>query len=271
MNIILKENEWAEKMIQDRSLGKKPYQTLYRVARYYLDSGYSKTEVRKRLDIFLIQCDPSASLTTWSETLDNALKRALKYGAIDIQSIIITKPEMDRIDSIGGRQLRRLAFTLLCLAKYWYAVSPVTDYWVKNRDNEIMAMANINTSIKRQCAMFGALKELGVLRFSKRIDNTNVRVCFAEEGETALEITDFRNLGYQYLKYVGEPYFECVNCGITVKYNNPQKGRKQKYCKACAEEIDLQHRINSVLRKRNSAKKVHSVEFSDIHKSTVTQ
>ncbi len=41
MNIILKENEWAEKMIQDRSLGKKPYQTLYRVARYYLDSGYS--------------------------------------------------------------------------------------------------------------------------------------------------------------------------------------------------------------------------------------
>jgi len=43
MNIILKENEWAEKMIQDRSLGKKPYQTLYRVARYYLDSGYSKT------------------------------------------------------------------------------------------------------------------------------------------------------------------------------------------------------------------------------------
>ena len=35
MSIVLKENDWAEKMIQSKSLGKKPSETLRRVARYY--------------------------------------------------------------------------------------------------------------------------------------------------------------------------------------------------------------------------------------------
>ena len=47
MSIVLKENDWAEKMIQSKSLGKKPSETLRRVARYYIDSGMRK---RKRLD-----------------------------------------------------------------------------------------------------------------------------------------------------------------------------------------------------------------------------
>lgn len=94
--------------------------------------------------------------------------------------------------------------------------------------------------------MYFNLKEMGMIRFSKNVDNTNVRVCFITPGETAMVITDFRNLGYQYLKYHGEPYFECVNCGITIKRNN----NKQKYCANCYEEEHLKQRINSVMRQR---------------------
>ena len=42
MSIVLKENDWAEKMIQSKSLGKKPSETLRRIARYYIDNGYEK-------------------------------------------------------------------------------------------------------------------------------------------------------------------------------------------------------------------------------------
>lgn len=256
MSIILKENEWAERMIQSRTLGKKPSETLCRVARYYIDCGYTKKETRRKLDSFLIQCEPTSSLPKWSDILDYAVNRACKYEAIDIDSIDITEPEMSKIDSLKGKQLKRLAFTLLCLAKYWNLVTPNCDYWVNNKDSEIMSMANINTSMKRQGLMYWELREAGLIQFSRKVDNTSVRVCFVEDGNTVCQISDFRNLGYQYLKYYGEPYIECQHCGITTKINDPEKGRKQKYCKTCAAEIALQQRVNSVMRRRNANIKV---------------
>lgn len=250
MAIVLNEHEWARDMIESRSLGAKPFETLSRVARYYIDKDYSKKEVRSILDTFLLQCEPTASLPKWSETLDYAVARALKYNAIKIDGIEITKPEMECIDALDGKQIRRLAFTLLCLAKYWDIVNPQGDHWVNSKDSDIMRIANIKASIRRQSLMYFNLNEAGMIQFSKKVDNTNVRVCFIAPGEAAMVITDFRNLGYQYLKHHGEPYFECQNCGITVKNSNTA-GRKPKYCRECAVEIHMQQTVNSVMRQRH--------------------
>lgn len=250
MSIVLNEHEWAQEKIASRSLGTKPFETLSRVAKYYIDKNYSKKETRDILDTFLLQCDPTVSLPKWSETLDYAVLRALKCNAVKIDGVEITKPEIERIDSLEGIQVRRLAFTLLCLAKYWDIVNPQGDHWVNSKDSDIMRMANINTSIKRQSLMYHTLNEAGMIQFSKKVDNTNVRVRFITQGDVALTITDFRNLGYQYLRYHGEPYLECQNCGITVKSKNTI-GRKQKYCKECASDMYIKQTVNSVMRQRN--------------------
>ena len=254
MSIVLNEYDWAERALKDKALGKKPYETLSRVAKYYTYKNYTRKEVRRLLDEFLLQCEPTASLVTWSDTLDNAAKYASKYPLIMIEEIIVTKPEMEKIDALPGKQLRRLAFSLLCIAKYLYAVSPNTSYWVGTPDNEIMKMANINTSIKRQSSMFGQLKDAGMIRFSKQIDNLSVQVLFVEEGEPAVRITDFRNLGYQYMKYHGESYFECAHCGLTDKIKSATQRRPQKYCAQCAVEIRTRQNVNSVMRLRNNMK-----------------
>lgn len=249
--IVLNESEWAEKMVESRSLGKKPFETLSRVARYYLDKKYNKGKVRQMLNTFLLQCDPSASLPKWSDVIEGAISRASKRDALKIDYIQITKPEMDVIDNLSGKQIRRLAFTLLCLAKYWDIINTNKDHWVNSRDSEIMKMANINTSIKRQSAMFRTLNEIGLIQFSKKVDNTNVRVCFIMDGDAALNISDFRNLGYQYQKYHGGPFIECLNCGVIVKDpNKNKKGRPMKYCKNCAAEIKIQQSVNSAMRGR---------------------
>lgn len=252
MTIVLNENEWAEEMIKKKSLGSKPFETLSRVAKYYLDNNYTKKEVRSMLDMFLLQCEPTASLPKWSDTLDYAVTRAMKYNSIKIDSIKITQSEIERIDKLSGKQTKRLAFTLLCLSKYWDAVNPQCDHWVNNKDSEIMRLANINTSIKRQSLMYHTLNEEGLIKFSKKIDNTNVRVCFIDNNSpVVMYIDDFRNLGYKYLKFRGEPFFECQNCGITTKYNNPSNIGRQKYCKDCAVEVAIKQRINSVMRHRS--------------------
>lgn len=251
--IVLNENDWARDAIENRSLGKHPYETLSRVARYYLDDGYSKKETRRMLDQFILQCDPVASLPKWSSVTDFALDRAVKRPALCVDSIAITEPEMNVVDSLDGKQLRRLAFVLLCLAKYWDLVNAGGDHWVNNGDNEIMRMANVSTTVKRQSMMYAKLRDAGLIQFSKKIDNTNVRVCFIQDGKTVLEVSDYRNLGYQYLKYHGGPFYVCENCGITVRGGEAGRGRKLRYCKQCAAEIATQQRINSVMRQRNQS------------------
>ena len=252
MSIVLNEYEWAERMINNHDLGKKPVETLNRVAKYYLATGYSKREVRTFLDTFLTLCDPTVSLPNWSNTLDRVVKNADKYPIICIDGVDATAKEMASIEKLEGKQLRRLAFTLLCAAKYWDAVSERNDHWVNTSDREFMQMANIGTSIKRQSAMFAKLKEEGMIRFSRKIDNLNVQVLFIEDGETALHIQNFRNLGYQYLKYYGGLYFECENCGLTVKIQEPARGRRQKYCPSCAIEVKTRQNVNAVMRYRNA-------------------
>ena len=254
MSIVLNEYEWAEAMLANCTLGKKPVETLSRISKYYYSNHYSKKDIRRLLDQFVLQCDPTASLVRWSDTLDRIAKGADRYPLICLDGISVTDHELKTIESLSGKQLRRLAFVLLCSAKYYDAVSESNNHWANSSDHEIMQMANINTSVKRQSAMYGELMEAGLIRFSKKVDNLNVQVLFTEDGETEMYIRDFRNLGYQYLKHYGGTYFECVNCGITVKERNPSCGRKQKYCDACAAEISTRQSIESVIRRRTETK-----------------
>lgn len=261
MSIVLNEHDFAESAIKTRSLGVKPSETLRRVARFFIDEGggeLPKDEVRKLLDTFLLRCEPTASVPKWSKMLDFATEWAFKHKAVKIDSIHITKPELDKIQALEGKQIKRLAFVLLFLSKYWNLVNESNDFWVNNKDSEIMSFANINTSIRRQSAMYSTLRDLGMIQFSRKVDNTNVRVCFSEDGEVAMTVTDLRNLGYQYLKYIGEPYFECEHCGVVIKAKgadgNKKGGRPQKYCAECALEISTRQRVNSVM-KRNAVNK----------------
>lgn len=252
MKVVLNEEEYAKNAISERSLGKSPYDTLVRVAKYYLSIGLSDTEVEQRLNTFILQCEPDASIPKWSKMVEFAINRACKSDIIKIDHIDITRAEIDKIEALQGKQLKRLAFTLLCLAKYWDQVNPYGDHWVNTEDNEIMSMANINTSIKRQSLMYAQLKDAGLIRFSKKVDNTNVRVCFIDDdSDSVMGIDDFRNLGYQWSMYSGEKYAKCESCGITYKRNEQTRGRPQKYCKDCAIKIRVKQNIESTMRHRS--------------------
>lgn len=267
MAIILNEYEWSERMIIDRRIGPKPAETLSRVAKYYFENRYSKREVRKLLDQFLIQCDPDASLVHWSDTLDKIVRNAAKYPPIQIDHIEITKGELEWIEKLEGKQLRKLGFTMLCVSKYWDIVSPNNNSWVNTGDREIFQMANVTIPGKQQDLMYGTLIREGYIRQSKKIDNLNVQMLIPETDKESvgLYVRDFRNLGYQYMKYCGEDYFECENCGITVRSKGytPNRslssgartkntGRKHKYCPSCAAEIRIKQNVDSVMRRRHS-------------------
>ena len=250
MNIILNEYEWAQNAIDNRSLGGNPYDTVSLVAKYYAKNGHNKQEIRQYVEHFILSCEPEISMYKWDRALDKIVKSALKHPPVQIDSVRITKPEMDKIKTLSGVQLRRIAFVLLCVAKYMDIAFENNNQWVNIPDKDIMRMANINTSIKRQCMMYGELRDKGFIRFSKKINNLNVQVVFMEDGETAVEISDFRNLGYQYMSLVDDGYYKCANCGITAKMKESGRGRPPKYCPSCAVEVHTKRMVESTMRRQ---------------------
>lgn len=254
MTIVLNENEWAEEKIKSNDLGDNTYETLCRVAKYYISNGCSKEYTEQILSRFLVQCDSSVVLVRWSDAIQNAIKYAVKYPPVSIDSIKITKGEMTFIDSIDSAQARRLAFALLCIAKYYDTVKETNNHWVSIKDSLVMSMANIKTSMKRQCALFRQLNEIGFLEFAKKVDNISTRICFLDEdrddNEVVFEVTDFRNLGYQYLMYKGESFYRCENCGLVTKKDIKKTSNRLKFCKECALKIAVRQRVNSVMKQR---------------------
>ncbi|WP_278864180.1 hypothetical protein [Leyella stercorea] len=248
--IILNEREWVENAIQERTIGKKPTETLYRIAKYYFEEGYSKKDVRRFLDNFLLQCDQRAMVYEWGDRLDKIANWASKNKLIVIDYISISETEMQKIDELftESRTLPRLAFTLLCIAKF-KSITSNADGWVNNNDSEIMALANIKASVKFRSNLFSQLRDKGLISFSRQVDNTSVKICFMDDNKSeAIRVSDFRNLGNQYLKYKGEAFFECENCGITTKKGKSCKPRK--YCPDCSKIVQARQNKESVYRLR---------------------
>lgn len=252
ISVILNEYEWARNILEEPTLGKHPVETLKLVARYYFDNGYNRKNVRELIEQFLIACDSSASIVLWDDSIESAIRQALKRPAVMIDYITITKPEMDRIEEIKSKQGKRLAFTLLCLAKYWDCCREDNNHWVTNKNSDIMGMANVSASLKQQGALYRQLESSGLLHFPIRVDAISMQVLFIEDGDEAMRVSDFRNLGYQYMKYCGGPFFECEECGIVTKIKSPNMGRPQKYCPNCAAKIRTRQNVNSVMRARTA-------------------
>lgn len=237
MGIVLNEREFAEQALESYTLGSKPLETLGRIARYYTADGYKRGEICSLLEGFLLKCDPGINIVKWQDAIERQVKAASKFGLIEIDSIPITQAELDVCGALSGVQMKRLMFTLICLAKYSNAVNEKNNGWVNRPDIEIFKMANVVTSVKRQSLMLNDLRALGLIRFSRKVDNININVeCIDYTGNAVLNIVDFRNLGYQYLRYCGEPYFECESCGIVIKRTN----NSQRYCRECGIEINRQ-------------------------------
>lgn len=240
-------------------------ETLGRVAKYYHANGFKRKEIHALLEDFLIKADPSANIVLWQSAIDRQVKNAERYPLVELDGVAITKKELDiccglsgapskvsKTSKRSGRQKNcrglqnRLMFTLICLAKFANAVNDKNDGWVNRQDNEIFRLANIKATTKRQALMYSDLRDLGLIRFSKKVDNVNVRVlCLDDDGDPELFITDYRNLGNQFLRYCGEPYIECASCGLVVRRSN----NSQLYCEECGVAINRQH-ANDNYRRR---------------------
>lgn len=238
MDIIMNEYTYAENLLNKQDLkacdlGDKPSSTLNLLARYYREIGKNDDEIKELLSDFLNRClKDKYKESKWIDSIFYQVIKSKKYNLKKVDNVIVTKSEMEIIQSVKGKSRQKVLFTLLVLAKYYNAVSDKNKNWTNLEYKKIFKLANVQLSIQNQALLINDLYNCGFVNVSKNVGKPNIQVNFVDnESDTVLTITRLKDLGKEYLMFCGEDYIRCQKCGTLVKnYKNTNK-----YCKTCGQ------------------------------------
>ena len=250
---ILNELKHAEKIIND-NLYQLEYSTLYEdlhiVANYYYAVMQYRRPKIKELLLDLSKRRYSKfdeDISRCQKIIDTAVKKAGEYKLLQCDSITITKNEMNTIREINDKTLERLAFTLLCIAKYQLKRNSDFGGWCNANPRDIFSLAKIkngkskdNAGIKTGDLYLSYLYSHGLITINRDIRKWNIKVLFMDnDSEPEMTISDFRDLGYLYNAYKGDKFFACKGCGIITKVyaSNDETG----LCKSCLLKSKLKY------------------------------
>lgn len=235
--IVINENEYAQERIKNKNIGDNVFQTLTILAKYYYSQGMKRKAVCIELQNFLEIAYPKYSMNKayWTEVIEKTATKNAKEKLFESDGVWITDAEWNEIEKLNNKILGKLAFTLLCIAKINNQRKPNNNNWVNTEIKEIFKLANISCSIDLRAKRLGVIIHSGLAEFAKRIDNLNLKILFVnDEDKKKFIVSDFRDLGNEYLYRIGENYIRCAECGKLVKNN---KFGNKKYCSTCASYI----------------------------------
>ena len=242
----MNEYTYAENLLNKQDLkacdlGDKPSSTLNLLARYYREIGKNDDEIKELLSDFLNRClKDKYKESKWIDSIFYQVVKSKKYNLKKVDNVIVTKSEMEIIQSVKGKSRQKVLFTLLVLAKYYNAVSDKNKNWTNLEYKKIFKLANVQLSIQNQALLINDLYNCGFVNVSKNVGKPNIQVNFVDnESDTVLTITRLKDLGKEYLMFCGEDYIRCQKCGTLVKnYRNTNK-----YCKICGQYQPIETKI----------------------------
>jgi hypothetical protein len=182
---------------------------------------------------FMVKNYKGYNPVNWDLVIEKLVTKVKKYPLIQVNFVCITKHELETIQELQSKRMQRVAFTLLCLAKFYDAVNEKNNDWANSKINDIFRLARVQISKNDKTLMLNDLRALGLIEYSVKVDNDNVNVQFVDnESEVILQIDDFRELGYEYMRYCGDGKFiNCDDCGRLIKLN--KFNAKTYRCKEC--------------------------------------
>lgn len=238
MSVILNETKQAKCIIEKGEVGTKPTSTLFLLGKYYRQKeNLDKEQTVEKLNEFMMKNYKNYNSALWEDTIEDISKKANKYPLREIDFIEITQSELDKIAELHNVKYEKLLFTMLCYAKLYNTISENNNGWVNTDIQELYRVARVIVKYRKDKFLFlNDIEKTGLISFSNKNDNLNLKINFLNmDDESVLEIDDFRELGYEYLNYIGEDKFiRCSECKRLIRKNN----NRQKYCNDCYKHIN---------------------------------
>lgn len=164
------------------------------------------------------------------DIINKDINKAYKYRIKDVNSINITKSEMDKIMSLNDIRKEKIAFVILALAKYQNAESQRDNDTFYAKTSEIFKFARVVISAKDRDAYFGFAYKEGLLKQNFSIGYNALTAAFVDHDEDEVALTldeyDYLELAYAYLNYKNGGYKRCKICGRWFRIKN----NAMQYC-----------------------------------------
>lgn len=215
--LILNERKHAEEIIRSGDTGKHPVSSLWTVTKFCRANGLTKSATQAFLaDIVRLHLPNMQD--DLNPRLQQIVTRAWDVPLVEADHLEVYASEMDKIDALPSRQIRRLAFTLLIVGKYALDAKRASAAWVNLPDSELFALANVKVGKNARGLLLNDLYKLGMVRFGGAVDSTGIEVLFIErQGSPVLKVTVMREIGAQYDAYHNPSrYRRCAVCGLPV-------------------------------------------------------
>ena len=244
MPVILNEAKQAEHIIEKGEVGNKPTSTLFLLGKYFRQKeNLNKEQTFNKLNEFMQQNYKNYNSALWEDIIEDISKKANKYSLRELDSISITQFELDKILETDNLRYQKLLFTMLCYAKLYNCISENNNGWINTDIKDIYRVARVTVKHRNDKFLYlNDLEQMGLISFSNKNDNLNIRVNFVDiDGESVLDVNDFRELGYEYLNYIGNGNFiRCSECNRLTR----KTGKNTHYCNECKNIKRLETKRN---------------------------
>lgn len=164
--------------------------------------------------------------------INKCINDVKKYKIKNIDSIKITKSEMDKIKSLNDIKKEKIAFVILALAKYFNAAydNQKDNFYAKT--SEIFKFARVSIPVKERDYYLRFAYEDGILKPNYSIGNNAYTAAFVShnDDEVVLELneSDYLEIAYTYLNYKNGGYKRCKECGRWFRVSSSKPN--EQYC-----------------------------------------
>lgn len=253
---IFNEKNHIEKMIAERYVdATNPTNTIRKLARYnFYVNEYSKSKNYNSIVEYMSQNYDDFSEFAYQKDIDGCIKDVQKTPWKDISSIDVTKSEIDFIMALNDIKKQKIAFVLLCTAKYRDAYNENNNHKTDISMTDLYKMARVVLPQNERSIFLYFLTQDNLIEKHTFAGVKNKKLLFVSEDPNdevviSLKEVDFLELAYVYLDYINNHigYGICARCGRLMKHS---KTKPRTYCEECGKDVERENNRERVRRYR---------------------
>lgn len=172
----------------------------------------------------------------YSKIISDCIKKAAKRPFYHVDSVKVTKKEMDMIAEQNNLRHEKILFVLLCMAKIQRDSYGFDNGLISYNMTELFKTARVSVPVDERENILHEFLKLDLIGLPMKNDTKCLFVKFVDESEddVSLELNeqDCSELAYAYLKHTGQgKVSRCSKCGKLIK----QSKKFGDMCKGCQE------------------------------------
>ncbi len=201
---------------------------------------------------------------SYSKIISDCIKKAAKKPFYYVESVKITKKEMDIIAEQNNLRYEKILFVMLCMAKIQRDAYGFNNGLISYNITELFKTARVSVPVDDREHILHEFLKLGLIDLPIKNDTKCLFIKFVDDTDdnVVLELNeqDCGELAYAYLKHTGKGKISrCSKCGKLIKksqkFGNMCKGCQEystdvkiKWCIDCGKEFSVDSRNTTKCR-----------------------